>query len=76
MIKNIAAAAALAFATALLVCSPAQAAAPATHAAPAATQGFPLPPFGFYTVLPAPLIWHAPLIHRAYPATYVVHHLH
>lgn len=63
MIKNIAAAAALALSTALLACGPAQAAAPQKSGA------FPLPPFGYVLLAPAP-IWHAPLIHPAYHPAY------
>ncbi|MFJ4775063.1 hypothetical protein [Streptomyces sp. NPDC088762] len=74
MIKNIAAAAALAFGTVLLACAPAQ-------AAPAAPASFPLPPYGFVSILPGPLggpalllghpahvvYGHAPLVvHRVY----------
>ncbi|MFG2876264.1 hypothetical protein ACGFYU_14895 [Streptomyces sp. NPDC048337] len=60
MIKNIAAAAALAFGTALLACAPAQAAA--------APTSFPLPPFG-YTLVATPF-WHAPLLDHPAHAVY------
>ncbi|UQX02122.1 hypothetical protein [Streptomyces sp. RerS4] len=58
MIKNIAAAAALALSSALLTCAPAQ----------AAPHSFPLPPFGYYALAPAPLGWQAAplLVHPGY----------
>lgn len=58
MIKNIAAAAALALTTGLLTCAPAQ----------AAQNSFPLPPFGYavYSSAPGPLLWHAPLAQPAH----------
>ncbi|MEV7522801.1 hypothetical protein [Streptomyces sp. NPDC091371] len=74
MIKNIAAAAALAFSTALLACAPAQAAAPQS-------SSYPLPPFGYVLLAPAPL-WPAPLlVQPADPGWFVygptvVHHVY
>ncbi|MEU3722875.1 hypothetical protein [Streptomyces sp. NPDC031705] len=65
MIKNIAAAAALAFSTALFTCTPAQ----------AAPSPFPLPPFGYpavYTAASAPGVWHVPLV--VHPALHPVFH--
>ncbi|WP_329381966.1 hypothetical protein OG625_18425 [Streptomyces sp. NBC_01351] len=75
MIKNIAAAAALAFSTAFLTCAPAQAAAPQSNS-------YPLPPYGYVLLAPSPL-WPAPLLLQpAHPAAWfayqpaVVHHVH
>ncbi|MCX5377068.1 hypothetical protein [Streptomyces sp. NBC_00091] len=66
MIKNIAAAAALALSTALLTFSPAQ----------AAPSSFPLPPFGYYSLTSGPVVWHAPLsAHPAFHPAYVVYGL-
>ncbi|GLX21746.1 MULTISPECIES: hypothetical protein [Streptomyces] len=64
MIKNIAAAAALALSTALFTSTPAQ----------AAPSSFPLPPFGYpvvYTVTSTPSVLDAPLVlHPAYHPAY------
>ncbi|MFD9725748.1 hypothetical protein [Streptomyces sp. NPDC059072] len=49
MIKNIAAAAVLAFSSALITCAPAQAAAPQSGSA------YPWPPYGHVLLAPAPL---------------------
>ncbi|MCX5196404.1 hypothetical protein OOK31_21310 [Streptomyces sp. NBC_00249] len=69
MIKNIAAAAALALSSTLLTCAPTQ----------AAQTSYPLPLFGYAVYSNTPLVSHAPLLHPAYhPAyfgTYIVHGL-
>ncbi|MFJ8012081.1 hypothetical protein [Streptomyces sp. NPDC096339] len=57
MIKNIAAAAALAFTSALITCSPAQAAAPQSGSA------YPWPPYDYVLLASAPL-WPAPVLVR------------
>ncbi|MFD7257264.1 hypothetical protein [Streptomyces sp. NPDC059874] len=63
MIKNIAAAAALAFSSALITCAPAQAAAPQS-------SSYPLPPYGYVLLAPSPF-WPAPLlVHPAHPAAW------